>query len=234
MILNFLFNLFLILWELFYTLFALPMIFFPVGILTFFLINAVKFTLFMLYLLCDIRYEIRGLENIIKQPCIIASKHQSPLETFIFILLFKGSIFILKKELRWIPFIGLHLIALKMIFIDRSDGIGSLRNIIKLAKIRIKENRSIIIFPEGTRVGIKQKVKYQIGVAALYNALSVPVLPVALNTGLLWPKNILSLSRRPGKAIIEILPPIYPGLKKGDFLANLEKVLEEKTHQLIP
>lgn len=233
MILNLLFNLLLVLWEVLYTLVALPIIFFPSCIVTFFLVYAVKATLFFLYLLCGIKYEVKGVENIPKQPFIIASKHQSPFETFIFIILFKGAVFILKRELKWIPFIGLHLMALKMIFINRSDGVSSLRNTIRLAKIRIRENRSIIIFPEGTRTTAKHGVKYQPGVAALYNALSVPVLPIALNTGLFWPKSILSLRRTPGKAIIEILPPIYPGLNKNDFLQNLEKIIEERSSQLV-
>nr|WP_223158755.1 lysophospholipid acyltransferase family protein [Wolbachia endosymbiont of Pentalonia nigronervosa] len=220
-------------WEVLYTLVALPIIFFPSYIITFFLVYAVKVTLFFLYLLCGIKYEVKGVENIPKQPFIIASKHQSPFETFIFIILFKGAVFILKQELKWIPFIGLHLMALKMIFINRSDGVSSLRNTIRLAKTRIRENRSIIIFPEGTRTTAKYGVKYQPGVAALYSALSVPVLPIALNTGLFWPKSILSLKRNPGKAVIEILPPIYPGLNKNDFLQNLEKIIEERSSQLI-
>ncbi|GFY65481.1 1-acyl-sn-glycerol-3-phosphate acyltransferase family protein [Trichonephila inaurata madagascariensis] len=119
-----------------------------------------------------------------------------------------------------------------MIFINRSDGISSIRHIIKLAKMRIKENRSIIIFPEGTRTTINQNIKYQPGIAALYSVLSVPVLPVALNTGLFWPKSILSLRKNPGKAVIEILPPIYPGLNKNEFLQSLEKIIEERSSRL--
>lgn len=233
MILNLLFNLFLILWEILYTLVALPIVFLPSYVITFFLVQAVKVVLFILHVLCGIKYEIRGIENIPKQPCIIASQHQSPFETFIFIVLFRGAIFVLKRELKWIPFIGLHLMALKMIFINRSNGASSLRNVIRLAKIRIRENRSIIIFPEGTRIDVTHTVKYQPGVAALYSALSVPVLPVALNTGLFWPKNILSLKRKPGKALIEILPPIYPGLNKNDFLQHLEQTTQEKSRELI-
>ncbi|MDR2608986.1 MAG: 1-acyl-sn-glycerol-3-phosphate acyltransferase [Rickettsiales bacterium] len=186
----------------------------------------------MLRLLCGVEYAIKGIENIPKQPFIIASKHQSPFETFIFILLFRNAVFILKRELKWIPFIGLHLIALRMIFINRLDGISSIRYIVKLAKMRIKENRSIIIFPEGTRTDAKQKAKYRPGVAALYSVLSVPVLPIALNTGLFWPKSILSIRKNPGKAIIEILPPIYPGLSRDEFLRNLEKAIEEKSSEL--
>lgn len=232
MISSLLFNFFLILWEVFYTFITLPVIFFPECVITIFLVCSVRVVLFMLHLLCGIKYEVRGMENIPKQPFIIASKHQSSFETFIFILLFRKAVFILKRELKWIPFIGLHLIALKMIFINRSDGISSIRHIIKLAKMRIKENRSIIIFPEGTRTTINQNIKYQPGIAALYSVLSVPVLPVALNTGLFWPKSILSLRKNPGKAVIEILPPIYPGLNKNEFLQSLEKIIEERSSRL--
>ncbi|OEY86900.1 acyl-phosphate glycerol 3-phosphate acyltransferase [Wolbachia pipientis] len=234
MVLNILFNFFLVIWEVLYTLIGLPIILFPPWIITLCLVYAIKITLFMLSLLCGVKYEVKGLGNIPQQPCIIASKHQSPLETFIFIILFRGAAFVLKREIKLIPFIGCHLMALKMIFIDRSDGIGSVRNIIKLAQTCIKGNRNIIIFPEGTRAAIKQGQhgKYQSGVVALYSALSVPVVPVALNTGLFWPKNILSLRRKPGKAIIEILPPIYPGLDKKTFLVTLEKTIEERSSRL--
>jgi 1-acyl-sn-glycerol-3-phosphate acyltransferase len=232
MILSFLFNFFLTLWQMFYTFITLPILLFPTWVITIFLAFSVRVVLLMLRLLCGVEYEVRGMKNIPKEPFIIASKHQSPFETFIFILLFKGAVFVLKRELKWIPFIGLHLMALKMIFINRSDGIGSIRHIIKLAKMRIKENRNIIIFPEGTRTSAKQSIKYQPGIAALYRALSVPVLPVALNTGLFWPKHILSMRKTPGKATIEILPPIYPGLSKGDFLQILERTIEEKSTQL--
>ncbi len=227
-----LFNFFFILWEVLYTLVTLPILFFPAHIVTIFLASSVKVVLLMLRLLCGVEYEIRGTENIPKQPFIIASKHQSPFETFIFVLLFRNAVFILKRELKWIPFIGLHLMALRMIFINRLDGVSSIRYIVKLAKIRIKENRNIIIFPEGTRTVAGQKTKYQPGVAALYSVLSVPVLPVALNTGLFWPKSMLSMRKNSGKAIIEILPPIYPGLSKDEFLKNLEKTIEEKSSKL--
>lgn len=232
-VLNLLFNLLFVMWEVLYTFVTLPIIFFPSCIVTFFLVYAVKVTLFFLYLLCGIKYEVKGVENIPKQPFIIASKHQSPFETLIFIILFKGAVFVLKQELKRIPFIGLHLMALKMIFINRSDRVSSLRNTIRLAKTHIRENRSIIIFPEGMRTTAGHSVKYQPGVAALYSVLSIPVLPIALNTGLFWPKSILSLRRNPGKAVIEILPPIYPGLNKDDFLENLEKIIEERSSQLI-
>lgn len=233
MISSLLFNFFLILWEVLYTSIALPVVFFPTRVATIFLVFSVRVTLLMLHLLCGVKYEIRGMENIPKQPFIIASQHQSPFETFIFILLFRNAVFILKRELKWIPFIGLHLMALKMIFINRLDGISSIRYIVKLAKMRIKEKRSIIIFPEGTRTAAKQKIKYRPGVAALYGVLSVPVLPVALNTGLFWPKSILSIRKNPGKAVIEILPPIYPGLSKDEFLENLKKTIEEKSSKLV-
>lgn len=233
MISGLLFNLFFILWEVFYTFIALPILLLPVRIVTIFSIYSVKVVLLMLRLLCRIEYEIRGRENIPQQPFIVASKHQSPLETFIFMLLFREVAFILKNELKWLPFAGLHFIALKMIFINRLDGVKSIRHIVKSAKMRMKENRSVIIFPEGTRTTINQNIKYQSGIAALYSTLSVPVLPVALNTGLFWPKSILSLRKNPGTAIIEILPPIYPGLNKNEFLQSLQKIIEERSNKLI-
>lgn len=222
------FNIFLVLWEVCYTFITLPVILFPACIISIFLVFSIRVVLFMLRLLCGVGYKIEGMQNIPNQPFIIASKHQSPFETFIFILLFQKAVFILKRELKWIPFVGLHLMALKMIFIDRSNSIGSIRYIIKSAKVHIKNNRNIIIFPEGMRTTGKQKVKYQPGIAALYSALSIPVLPVTLNTGLFWPKSILSLRRKPGKATIKILPPIYPGLNKDELLQKLEKVIERK------
>ncbi|KAM3717421.1 DNA polymerase III subunit alpha [Dirofilaria immitis] len=84
--------------------------------------------------LCGIEYEIRGVEKIPEQPFIVASKHQSPFETFIFILLFRNAVFVLKRELKWIPFVGLHLVVLGMIFINRLDGISSIRHIVKLVQ----------------------------------------------------------------------------------------------------
>ncbi|QKX01761.1 1-acyl-sn-glycerol-3-phosphate acyltransferase [Wolbachia endosymbiont of Cruorifilaria tuberocauda] len=233
MISSLLFSFFLILWEVIYTLATIPILLFPTHIVAISLAFSIKVILYMLRLLCGIKYEIRGMENIPKQPFIVASKHQSPFETFIFMLLFKNAVFILKRELRWIPFVGLYLMALDMIFINRLDSIGSIQNIIKLARIRIKENRSIIIFPEGTRTIVGQKVKYRSGVAALYSILSIPVLPVALNTGFFWPKSIFSIRKNPGKAIIKILSPIYPGLSKGKFLKNLQKTIEGESSKLI-
>ncbi|WP_408647435.1 lysophospholipid acyltransferase family protein [Wolbachia endosymbiont of Pentidionis agamae] len=233
MILNLLFNLFLVLWSITYSFITIPIIFLPYYFISTTLNISVRVALFMLYFLCGIKYEVIGIENIPKEKSfIIASKHQSTLETFIFLLLFKGSVFILKKELKWIPFLGLHLMALKMIFIDRKSGVGSIRTILKLAKMRIQENKNVIIFPEGTRVKVGKNAKYKAGIATLYHNLSVPVLPVALNTGLFWPGGIFSLKKRRGSATIEILPQINPGLSKGDFLEKLRNVIEERSHQL--
>ncbi|UWI83272.1 lysophospholipid acyltransferase family protein [Wolbachia endosymbiont of Howardula sp.] len=226
---NILFNIFLIIWELFFTILTLPIVFCSKYILKIIFTLSVRIVLFMLRVLCSITYEVRGLENILTSPCIIASKHQSPFETLIFMLLFKNAVFILKHELQWIPFIGLHLKALRMIFINRANGIASIRHIIKSSKILIKENKSIIIFPEGTRTEINRKIAYHPGVFILYSLLSLPVLPIALNTGLFWPKSIISAHKHPGIAIIEILPPILPGLSKEEFLYRLESAIEAKS-----
>lgn len=225
---NLIFNFFLVIWAIFYTVISMPILLMPLPIVITFSSFAVKIVLLMLKLICGITYEIKGKENIPNGPFIVASKHQSPLETFILMVLFKRTVFILKKELLWLPFIGLHFFALKMIFIDRRGGSSVVRNMTKTTKLRLKEGRTVVIFPEGTRVAIGQKREYKSGIAFLYSSLSVPVLPIALNTGLFWPRNIMSLQRNCGKAIVEILPPIYPGLTKKDFLALLQNSIEER------
>ncbi|WP_339048711.1 lysophospholipid acyltransferase family protein [Candidatus Mesenet endosymbiont of Phosphuga atrata] len=226
---NISFNLFLVVWAALYTIAALPILLMPLPVIIVFSSFAVRIVLLMLKLICGITYEVRGKENIPDRSFIVASKHQSPLETFILMVLFKRTVFILKKELLWLPFIGLHFFALKMIFIDRKGGSSVIHNMTKTTKLRLKEGRTVVIFPEGTRVAIGQKREYKSGIAFLYSNLSVPVLPIALNTGLFWPRNIMSLQRNCGKVIVEILPPIYPGLTKKDFLTLLQNSIEERS-----
>lgn len=226
------FNLFLIVWAIFYTVISMPILLMPLPIIITFSVFAVKVVLFMLKLICGIAYEVEGKENIPNGPFIIASKHQSPLETFILMVLFKRTVFILKKELLWLPLVGLHFFALKMIFVDRRGGSSVVRNMTKATELRLKEGRTVVIFPEGTRVAIGQKREYKSGIAFLYSSLSAPVLPIALNTGLFWPRNVMSLQKNCGKAVIEILPPIYPGLAREDFLNLLQNSIEEKSKLL--
>jgi len=184
-------------------------------------------TLWMLRVLCHITYEVRGREYIPQGAALIASKHQSAWDTVIFWIIFRKPAYILKRELIFLPIFGWYLVLLKNIYIDRKGGAGALKRMLQDAHKRIQENRPIIIFPEGTRTTPGASSLYQPGVAALYQQLDLPVVPVALNSGLLWRKN--TFTKTPGKIIIEFLPPIAPGMRGRDFLALLQERIETKT-----
>lgn len=191
-------------------------------------------SLFFARILCGITYEIRGaqyLEQYKNQPVIYASKHQSAWDTMIFHILMRCPAYILKRELLFLPFWGWYLWRMKMIAIDRSAKASSMKHMIKQSKDVIANNRSIIIFPEGTRTTPGQDTQYHPGVVALYSQLKVPVVPVALNSGLYWSKD--AFIKHPGKIIIEFLPPIEPGIPKSDFASKLENTIETATKTLI-
>ena len=117
-----------------------------------------------------------------------------------------------------------------MIFVDREGGAKSLRGLIRGAQKAVARGRPVVIFPEGTRVMPGEKLPYRPGVAALYSALDVPVVPVVLNSGMHWPKG--SFRRYPGTIVMEYLPPIPPGLPRRDFMERLETAMEEASQRL--
>jgi len=180
--------------------------------------------------LCGIRYEIRGREYITDGPVFYASKHQSAWDTAIFWKLLKEPAFILKRELLRIPLWGWYLWRMQMIAIDRSAGGAGLKDMIRQSKIALSNGRPIIIFPEGTRTKPGAPPNYHPGILALYNQLKIPVIPVALNSGMYWSKN--AFNKHPGTIIIEFLPPIAPGLSKEDFRARLQSAIENASQKL--
>ena len=155
-------------------------------------------------------YEIRGAENIPSdQPFIVAAKHQSAYETMKLNILFDDPAIILKKELLNVPFWGRYLAIVDPIAIDRKDGKSAMAQVIDGAKIVQASGRPIVIFPQGTRVKIWHTAEdkpYKIGVARMHKATDMPIVPLALNTGVFWPK--MSWLKWPGKVIFEFLPPI--------------------------
>lgn len=185
----------------------------------------------MLRILCGITHEIRGSQYIPSHAALIASKHQSAWDTVIFWSLIKHPVYVLKRELIFIPIFGWHLLLLKSIYIDRKSGASALKNMLRGAKASTEKGATIIIFPEGTRSAVETKTVYHPGVAALYQHLKVSVVPVALNSGVYWSKN--AFVKRPGKIIIEFLPPIIPGLKSREFMTQLESQIETKVAALI-
>lgn len=174
-------------------------------------------------------YEVRGREHLPAGPCLIAMKHFAMWETLLLPVLLKDPAVVLKKELKAIPFYGWYASHMRMIFVDRDAHVSALKAMVAQARGELADGRSVVIFPEGTRVAPGAAPHYKPGIAALYNALDVPCVPVALNSGLFW-KGIW---RRRGRIVIEFLPPIAPGLKRQAFMAALEGAIEPATARLL-
>ena len=226
------FNIFFFGWTISLSILCLPLIFFlsPKT-----LANSVgriwaSVSLFLLRIICGITHEVKGAKNIPSHPCIIASKHQSAWETMIFYKLVDFPVFILKKELTKLPLYGEYLKAMDSIAIDRDAGAKALVSMVNDTKDRLAKGRTVIIFPEGTRVKAGEKGIYQSGISALYSRCEIEVVPVALNSGKFWGKN--SFIKRPGKITIEFLPAIEPGLRRDQFMEILEKTIEDKSQIL--
>jgi 1-acyl-sn-glycerol-3-phosphate acyltransferase len=187
--------------------------------------------LWLLKWLAGIKVEIRGREHIPEGGIIVAAKHQSALETFALIPEFKDPTYILKRELRYIPLFGWYTMRMNQIPVNRGKRSVALAAMTERAREAIAENREILIFPEGTRRPAGAEPNYKYGVAHLYRSLECPVLPVALNTGLFWPRR--SILRYPGTVVFEMLPPIEPGLELEAFAARLSSELETASDRLI-
>ena len=148
-----------------------------------------KVCLSVLTFFCGLKFEIKGLENIPQKPCIIFCKHQSTWETMALQLYFTPQVWILKKELLWVPFFGWTLASMKSIAIDRSSGKKALKQIVEQGKQRLDEGTWVVIFPEGTRTLPGKKPNYKIGGAMLAKQSGYDVLPIAHNAGEFWPKG---------------------------------------------
>jgi 1-acyl-sn-glycerol-3-phosphate acyltransferase len=188
-------------------------------------------TVWLLEKICKVKVEWRGLENLPRGACIVASKHQSTLETMA--LTTKGAdfSFILKRELVAIPLLGWYLKGAGQLGIDRSKGARALSDLARQARGAVAEGRQLIIFPEGTRKPVGKTPDYKPGATYLYSETKAPCIPVALNTGLFWPRH--SLVIKPGNATITFLHPIEPGLDKKTFMKLLESRIETATSELV-
>ena len=177
------------------------------------------------------RVEFRGLENLSERAVLIAPKHQSFLETFALLVHVKHFSYVLKRELTWIPFFGWYLWTATQIAINRSTGRTALSQVIDGAKTCFARGQSLFLFPEGTRRPVGAAPAYKGGVSFVYEAANVQCVPVALNTGLFWPRR--KFLRYPGHCVIEFLPPIEPGLLREDFVSILQDRLETATNALV-
>ena len=182
--------------------------------------------------ICGTRVEVRGRENLPEGAAIIASKHQSAWDTFGLIPLTRDPAMIMKQELLSLPLYGWFSRKFEMIPVRRDLGPTALRQMAREAAKRAGQGRDIVIFPEGTRRPPGAPPDYRPGIVLLYQALGIPCVPVALNSGYFWPRH--SIMRQPGTIIVEFLPAIPPGLPRAEFMALLQDRIETATARLFP
>ena len=187
--------------------------------------------LLLLRLIAGTRMEVRGRENVPKGACIVAAKHQSAWDTFALIPLFDDPAVVLKAELARIPLYGWFCVKFEHIIVSRERAAVALKKMLADAKDRAASGREIVIFPEGTRSAPGASPDYKPGVSALYEGLGVPCVPLALNSGLYWPRR--SLMRYPGTIVVEFQAAIPPGLDRRSFRAELERRIESASARLI-
>ena len=184
-----------------------------------------------LRVIVGLELDVRGLDNLPQGACVIASKHQSALDTFVFYLLLNDPNYVMKKELMRIPVWGWHARKCGAISIDRDGGAGALKQMLRDTDDRLAGDRQVIIFPEGTRTAPGARHPYNPGIAAVYARIKAPLVPVALNSGLFWGRR--SFNKKPGVITVEFLPPMPSGLDRGPFMSELEKRIETATEKLV-
>jgi len=180
--------------------------------------------------ICGVSYEVRGREYIPDGSCIFAMKHQSTWDTLALFAVFREPVLVFKRELTWIPFFGWALLRMGCIPVKRGSGKTALDSMIRGTTIAFKRNKQLVIFPEGTRSCVGQLSVYKKGVSHLYEALQVACVPVAVNSGNLWPRR--KFLRPRGIITLEILPPIQPGASRKQMLSMLEEQIETTSKRL--
>ncbi|HUJ86059.1 MAG TPA: lysophospholipid acyltransferase family protein [Burkholderiales bacterium] len=183
--------------------------------------------------LCGIRWRVEGVEHLPGRPAVVLAKHQSAWETMAFQIIFPPQAYLLKRELLWIPFFGWGLALTSPIAIDRSRGTAALRRLVRLGKERLEQGFWVVVFPEGTRIPPGERRKYQPGGAMLAEHSGAPVVPVAHNAGLLWPRN--AFRKRPGTVTVRIGPAIdSAGRDAKTINALAEQWIEQQQSSLCP
>ncbi len=210
---------------------ALPTIMLPHVFLLGILRGYARSSLWLLHAICGVEVEWRGREKLPPGAYLVACKHQSLWETFALFALLPDPTYILKRELMWIPLFGWLARKAGMIPVDRRAHANALARMTAATRKEIARSRQIVIFPEGTRRPPGAKPRYLPGVAFLYAETGLPCVPMALNSGLFWPRR--SLRRHPGTVLLEVLDPIPPGLDRREFMARLQDVLERASARLV-
>ena len=227
-----LFNFFLYIGITFIFLIAIPTLFLPSKFTLLFGKFLGHYVILIVRIFLNTRVEVKGKNNIPKEEkYFVASAHQSMFETFALQAVLKYPVFILKKELLKIPLFGLYLKKIKSIEIVRDtttkDNLGFFE---KVATIVKSENRPLLIFPQGTRVKIDEKIPFKKGVGRIYQALNISCVPIALNSGNVWPKK--GVIKSSGKITISLLEPIKPGLNRDEFIQKLENKIYDEIKEI--
>ncbi|MEM7214697.1 MAG: 1-acyl-sn-glycerol-3-phosphate acyltransferase [Pseudomonadota bacterium] len=190
------------------------------------------FTLWLQHVIIGTRYDFRGMEFLPgNEGCLVASKHQSSWETYVILLFLQDPSYILKRELMFVPFFGWFAKKMNVIPVNRGKRSEALRAMTLDASQQCKTGRQIVIYPEGTRKMAYAEPSYKFGITHMYSNMDVTVVPVALNSGLFWPRNSLRLYK--GTSILEFMPPIKPGLDADAFTQKMVDVIESKTSELM-
>ncbi|ABE38184.1 phospholipid/glycerol acyltransferase [Rhodopseudomonas palustris BisB5] len=188
-------------------------------------------SIWLMRVVCNTKVEFRGVEKIPPGPLIVAPKHQSMWETFALLQFFDAPVYILKRELTWIPFFGWLLMKADMIAINRQKRGRILMEMSRRAREEVHRGRQLIIFPEGTRTAVGAPPNYKAGVGQIYADCGAPCLPVALNSGLFWPRR--QFMRYPGTLVVEFLDPLPAGLDRRTFIEQVSKLVETASNRLI-
>ena len=210
---------------------ALPTLALPYPVLRVFIRSYARTSLWLLRVICGVKVSWRGTENIPRASCIVACKHQSAWDTFALIPVFHDPAMVMKVELGWIPLYGWFSHKFQHIFVRRDKGPSALKSLIRDARDRAAQGREIVIFPEGTRRPPGAPPDYKPGYVAVYEGLGLPCVPLALNSGLFWPRR--SIRRYPGTIVIEILDPVPAALPRAQARATIQERIETACDRLI-
>lgn len=176
-------------------------------------------------------FEIEGLENIPEGGYIFAPKHQSFWDAYAMLPWLDDPVYIVKRELGWIPLFGQYIFRMRMVPVNRGAKGKVMAEVLERTKREIESGRQLIIYPEGTRRPAGAPPNYKYGIARLYRDLQVPVVPVVMHPGLFWPRR--KFLRYPGHFKVQILPPIEPGMGPDAFMKKLVDVMETASDKLL-
>jgi 1-acyl-sn-glycerol-3-phosphate acyltransferase len=188
-------------------------------------------SLWLYDMIADTKSEITGQENLPEGSFILAPKHQSFWDAIAFLPYLRDPLYILKRELTWIPFFGWYILKMRMIPVNRGKRSLALKQAVVDTKREMAHDRQLIIYPEGTRRAPGDEPSYKYGIVEIYAQLGLPVVPVAHVAGLYWPRR--KFLRFPGTIKARFLPPIPPGLDREEFMARLIGETEAACDQLL-